>query len=195
MNSDAVNFAASDEADLVRLYFDRNEDAIRQTEARHGAYCHRIAYGILRDLQDAKECENDGYYRVWESIPPAVPACFRTFLGKIVRNLALDRRRARSAKKRPDSEALLLQELVEILPANSDPADDLLFAELTRKIGEFLRRLPREPRVFFIQRYWYGMNSSEIARSCGCTEQKVRTALSRTRKNLKKELEEEGYEK
>lgn len=193
MMPESKSFVDCDEPDLVELYFSRNEEAIRMTQQRHGAYCYRIAQGILRDAQDARECENDGYFRVWEGVPPAVPLCFRTFLGKIVRNLALDRKKRKNAEKRGEQETLLLQELMEILPSGEDPAEDSVYRELVERIGTFLRELPEEPRGFFLQRYWYGLSCGEIGKIFGCTEEKVRSSLYRTRKSLKKRLEQEGF--
>jgi RNA polymerase sigma-70 factor (ECF subfamily) len=188
------SFVGCDEPDLVELYFARNEDAIRITQQRHGAYCYRIAHGILRDDSDARECENDGYLRAWEAVPPAVPLCFRTFLGKILRNLALDRKKKKNAKKRVEQETLLLRELMELLPSGEDPSEDAVYGELVVLIGLFLRDLPEEPRIFFLQRYWYGLSSREIGKLFGCSEEAVRSSLYRTRQTLKKRLKQEGFE-
>ena len=43
---------------IVALYWDRNEDAIRETERKYGAYLSKIAYNILSDFEDGKECVN-----------------------------------------------------------------------------------------------------------------------------------------
>lgn len=55
---------------------------------------------ILPREADAEECENDVYMAVWRAIPPERPASLRAFLGKITRNLALDRYEREHAQKR-----------------------------------------------------------------------------------------------
>ena len=44
---------------IVALYWDRKEDAIRQTQQKYGAYLSKIAYNILSDFEDSEECVND----------------------------------------------------------------------------------------------------------------------------------------
>ncbi len=43
---------------------------------------------------------NDTYHAAWNSIPPTRPAVLKTFLGRITRNISLDRYDYNTAKKR-----------------------------------------------------------------------------------------------
>ena len=185
-------FSVTDEPELIRLFFSRDEAALEQTEARYGAYCYQIVYGILRDFHDAKECENDVYMELWRRIPPSVPTCFRTFLGRIARFRAIDFGRKKEARRSRSSDVLLV-ELAEVLPADVDPVREVLFAELCDMISRFLQDLPNELRIFFVQRYWYAMETKEIAKLHGCEDGKVRMALCRVRNDLRAYLEREGY--
>lgn len=56
--------------EIVRLYLDRNEKAIDQTGRKYGRYLGKIAYNILRNTEDCKECLNEAYFAAWNSIPP-----------------------------------------------------------------------------------------------------------------------------
>ena len=85
---------------IVELFFDRSEQAIVQTDQKYGFYCYSIAKRILSDPLDAEESVNDTYYSAWKLIPPRRPQRFSTFLGKITRNLAIDRWRKNTAEKR-----------------------------------------------------------------------------------------------
>lgn len=192
MSLETVTFDRSDEPELVRLYFDRDESALLRTEERYGAYCYHVVYGILRDLRDAKECENDVYLELWNSMPPSVPSCFRTFLGKIARNLAIDRRRTRRGRDASDEFSLILDELGEVATADS-PEQEVIYGELCESISAFLRDLPVEARVCFVQRYWYGLTVKEIAKVHNRSHAYVRMALSRIRRELREKLEQEGY--
>ena len=80
-----------DDAKIVQLYLDRDEQAIPETANRYGNYCTSIAKNILGNYEDAEECVNDTYLNTWNAIPPHRPKMLSTFLGKIVRNLAFDR--------------------------------------------------------------------------------------------------------
>lgn len=62
-----------DDRKIIELYFDRNEQAIRETDEKYGKLCHRIAYNILNDPEDSEECVSDTYMGVWNAIPPTRP--------------------------------------------------------------------------------------------------------------------------
>ena len=85
--------------DIIKLYNDRDENAISATRDKYGSYCYSIAYNILDNNEDVLEVLNDTYLAVWNSIPPESPRSFSSYIGKITRNLALKCYRANSAKK------------------------------------------------------------------------------------------------
>lgn len=54
---------------IVELYWQRSEDAIKETSAKYQAYLTKIAYNILSDFEDSRECINDTYLAAWNSMP------------------------------------------------------------------------------------------------------------------------------
>ena len=73
------------DAEIVDLYWERNETAIQQTQQKYGAYLSKVAFNILSDFEDSKECVNDTYLKAWNSMPPHKPSVLATDLGKITR--------------------------------------------------------------------------------------------------------------
>ena len=107
-----------EDARIVELYWERDEAAIAESSAKYGGYCYQIAFRILALREDAEECVGDTWLRAWEAMPPSRPGRLDTFLGKITRNLSLDRWRALRAQKRWQGQAeLALTELGDCLPA------------------------------------------------------------------------------
>lgn len=84
---------------IIQLYFDRSEQAIKETDAKYGGYCYSIAYNILTNSEDAEESVSDTYLSAWNAMPPRRPSILATFLGKITHRLAIDRWRYRNACK------------------------------------------------------------------------------------------------
>ena len=80
-----------DDSKFVDLYWERSEKAIVETSTKYGRYCHYIAYNILQNPEDSDECVNDTYIKAWNSMPPHRPNRLSVFLGKITRNLSLNR--------------------------------------------------------------------------------------------------------
>ena len=89
-----------EDSGILELYFLRNEQAIRETERKYGAYCKTIAGRILKNREDTEETVNDTWLSAWNAIPPQKPNCLQGFLGRITRNGAIDRWRRRTAEKR-----------------------------------------------------------------------------------------------
>lgn len=182
-----------DDKAIVNLYWERKPDAISETQKKYGRYCNTIAYNILNSREDAEECVNDTYIRTWNAIPPHKPDRLSTFLGKITRNLALDRYDYANAQKRGGTIPLALEELGECV---SDPAtgNDAIFDELALKtaLNGFLATLPPQTRNLFVRRYWYLSSIKEIAKDFGFSQSKVKVTLLRTRNSLKAYLEKEG---
>lgn len=105
-----------DDSKIIELYMERSEQAISETSKKYGRYCHYIAYSILHNDEDSEECVNDTYLRAWNSIPPKRPSKLQTFLGKITRNLSLNKWEKLSAEKRGAGQtSLILDELSECI--------------------------------------------------------------------------------
>lgn len=182
-----------DDARIIDLYWARAEEAIDETAAKYGGYCHAIAYNILGDREDSEECVSDTYMRAWNAMPPQKPNNLRTFLGKITRNLSLNKYEKNTAKKRGSNQVdLALEELQECIPSGETVEQAAEGTVIAGIIGEFLESLPPETRRIFMRRYWYLSSIKEIALDYGLGESKVKMTLLRARNGLKEALEKEG---
>lgn len=180
---------------IVALYWDRNEDAIQETARKYGSYLAKIAYNVLSDLEDSKECVNDTYLKAWNSMPEHRPRVLSSYLGKIARQLSIDVFRKRHAQKRYASEyALSLSELDDSFPGGGDPAQEVDAGLLDKAIHTFLRALPPDARNTFIGRYYFFDSLQEVANYCGMPEARAKSTLYRTRQALRTYLEQEGFE-
>ena len=89
-----------EDAAIVELYWQRAPEAIGHTQEKYGAYCLAIAGRLVPVREDAEECVNDTWLRAWNAMPTARPCFLAPFLGRITRNLALDKAAFESAQKR-----------------------------------------------------------------------------------------------
>ena len=178
--------------EIIDLYFARSESAIIETRAKYGGYCHTIAYRILLSNDDAEECVDDTYVKVWNAIPPERPRLFKSFLAKITRNLAINRVEYETAQKRNMPILSIMDEFYESIP--EEKADECDNIALKDAINSFLSGLDKRTRVIFMRRYWYMMSISEIAHSMDMSESNVAVTLYRTRKEFKEHLLVKGVE-
>ncbi len=180
--------------EIIELYLSRNEEAITQSANKYGARLRHIANNILNDMESAKECENDTYLKAWNMIPPHEPRNYLfAFMGKIIRNLALDRIKNDNRLKRHAIYCELTQEIQECIPAGKDPESDYDEQYLTELINDFLGTVSTEQRNVFIRRYWYFEPVPDICRRYGFSQSKVKSMLFRMREQLKEYLIKGGY--
>lgn len=177
---------------IINLYWNRTEQAITETSMKYGAYLRTIAHNILSNREDAKECENDTYMAAWNQIPPTKPQRLLAFLGKITRNIALDRYDYNKAKKRSGEFDLLLKELESCLPLSNDVEKLYEDRQIPIIINQYLESADYDKRMMFVRRYWYTDSISTIAKRYGYSESKVKSMLFRMRNELRNVLEEEG---
>ncbi len=179
---------------IIELYFARNEDAIGETDRKHGPACRRLALNLLQVREDAEECVSDTYHAAWNAIPPQHPDSLRAFLLRITRNLSVARLRAARAQKRYAGPDILLSELEECLPAREDTESVFGRAELVRLLTAWLQGLAPDDRALFLRRYWYGEAVKDLARELGAGENQTAQRMRRLRRSLRAALEEGGFD-
>lgn len=179
--------------EIIELYWNRDEAAITATADTYGNYCYSIAYNILCNNEDAEECVNDTWLNAWKSIPPQRPNRLSTYLGKITRNLSLNRYKLLTAQKRGKGQVeIALSELEGCVPAQTDMdqiADEMV---LVSAIEAFLFAQPRTECNIFVGRYWYLYSIRDLAVAYHMSKSKVASLLYRMRMKLKLHLEKEG---
>ena len=181
-----------EDSEIVSLFWKRSERAVAEAAGKYGAYCRGIALRVLGSAEDSEECVNDTWLRAWEAIPPQRPERLGAFLGKITRNLALNRLRQAGAEKRGGGQtAAALEELSDCLPAPGGVERSLEDRELAALLDRFLEGLRPEARRLFVLRYWYLYPVKELAQQLGHSESMVKMSLLRSRGRLKKLLEKE----
>lgn len=179
-----------DDEKIIKLFFDRSESAIKETDKKYGRFCNYIANHILRNFEDAEECVNDTYLALWNLIPPNNPDDLRAYIGALARNTALNRYDFNNAAKRSAITDTVLDEFCECISSDEPPLiDEIFFKEL---INKFLASLDKRSRTVFMQRYWYLCSVKEISSLLGMSEANVKVTLHRTRNKLKEILEKEG---
>ena len=113
-------------------------------------------------------------------------------MGRITRNLSLDRLRRRRAARRGGEAVLALEELSDCLPARETAESEFDRRELARALERFLGRLNERQRRLFLLRYWYLRPVKEAAAELGMRENAASAALFRLRRALRTFLEQEG---
>ena len=183
-----------EDKEIIRLYWERNERAIKETSVKYGRYCFRVAYNILLNKEDADESVNDTWFKTWECIPPHFPEVLATFVGKITRRISLNKWYYKTRKKRGGGQVCLaLEELEECISSDNEVEKLIEHKELLQLINTFLGTLPETERDLFVCRYWFFASIQELSEMFSFSESKTKSLLFRTREKLRMCLEKEGY--
>ena len=183
-----------EDSQIIELFLDRDENAVVQTEQKYTNYCRSIASNILGTREDTDEALNDTWLAAWNCIPPHTPSCLRTFLGRLTRNISLNKLRSENTQKRGSAEVrVVFEEVEEWLASDQDIEREISERALADTINEFLDGLNDTERNVFVRRYWYIQPISEIAEHHGFSESKVKSMLFRIRKKLYKRLKKENF--
>ena len=175
---------------IVELYWRRDEAAIRETDRKYGALLTGIATRFLHDEQDAEECRNDTYLGAWNAIPPTRPAVLPAFLTQIMRRVAINRYKERSAKRRVPSELTVsMEELSAVLGSGQTPETSLEAEELGRLISGYARGLPARRRYIFIGRFYLAEPVETIAGELSISVPTVYRELQSIKQGLREFLE------
>lgn len=181
-----------EDSEIIALYFLRDEKAIEKTDAKYGSFCRMIAFNILSVQEDAEECVSDAYWKAWNLIPPQKPRCFKTWLGKVTRNISLDLWRKNHRQKRYAGIEQLFDELDECIPSANDVESQIEKAELTVFLNRWLASLPKNDRILFMRRYWNGEPLNKLAHLYHMTPVSLANRMYCLRQKLKSALEKEG---
>ena len=173
---------------IIRLFFERSEQAITELSRKYGALCFQIADNILDDPQDAEECVNDAYLGAWNAIPPVKPDPLLTYICKIVRNISLNLYHRKEAAKRSSHYTIAMEEIEACIAATNAVEAEIEAVELAHIIERFLDTLTVENRVLFMRRYWFSDSCRDIAGLIGLTEKNVSVRLTRIREKLRQYL-------
>jgi RNA polymerase sigma factor (sigma-70 family) len=181
--------------EIVELFFQRNPDGIQAAQEKYGAYCLAVARNILGGEEDSQECLNDLWLRAWNAIPPQRPKLLKAWLGKVIRNLAINcREKAAAQKRQGDQYTLSLSELDECIPDPGTAEERTYVRELSVALNAFLATEAALDRKIFVSRYFYCETTVQTAEKLGLTQGQVKVRLHRCRERLRKYLRSQEFD-
>ena len=186
--------ATMSDEQIVALYWQRDEQAIRETDIKYKKFLLSVAYNILQDMYDSEECLNDTYIGAWNAIPPARPVLLQAFLATIMRRTAIDCYKSKKRQKRIASELTVsLSEVEDFISVDDDMYSQTDAKELGRVISDFVRSLSERRMYIFMSRYYIARPIKEIAKLLDCSESTVNKEIALIKRGLKEKLKKEGY--
>lgn len=173
------------DAALVRQVLAGNNAAFSALVDRYKNYVFAIIYPILHNRDDVEDAAQETFIKLFCSLPQYSQGSFKSWLGRISVNTAIDLKR----KKQRLGESLL-----EDLPDKYTPLERSAEEELldSNQVGleNLCRGLPERYRSVVYQYYFQEKSCSEIALDQGVAVRTIESRLYRSRKLIKENLRE-----
>jgi RNA polymerase sigma-70 factor (ECF subfamily) len=162
---------------LVARFLQGDGSAFDELVLRHRRAVYRLAYRLLRNHEEADDVSQEAFLRAYRALPGfRGDATFRTWITRIVINLALSARHPRVATV-PIEEAPAPKE---------DPSGEetVLKREVRRAVGD----LPPRQRQVLVLKVYEGMKFAEIAQVAGMSVGTAKATFFQAVRNLRSRL-------
>jgi RNA polymerase sigma-70 factor, ECF subfamily len=135
-------------------------------------------------VEDAKDIVQEGFVRLWEERAQIRPSgSIRSYLYRIVRNLAINERKRRDLHGR-----LKAREMDDLVPRSPTPVQALDAAELGEAVRVALDSLPDRRREAFMLAHFEDLPHREIAEIMEIAPQTVANQISAALGDLRRSL-------
>ncbi len=186
-----------DDTILVARVQEGDERAFRALFDRYHRRAYAVAYGVVKNPQDAMDIVQDGFVKVHRHIAKFQgTSSFYTWLYRIIMNLSIDHvRRRKNAKGVEYDDAVGREDdevagdgtlLPRILDAN--PAKTVIRRELLDKIQQALEELPEYHRAVIVLREVEGLSYEEMSQVLGVPKGTIMSRLFHARKKMQSAL-------
>jgi RNA polymerase sigma-70 factor (ECF subfamily) len=190
----------SSDEQLCRAVAERTPGAFDLLVERYQERAYRIAWSIVRDREEAKDCSQDAFIRLHEAAGSfAGQSKFSTWFYRILVNCCLDRQRRRRSWRRlvgwrdrraddPDEPDPVEQAAAPF----SDPADTLDTEQRMTRVWAMVDELSPQQRAAVTLSVREGLATKDIAAVLNVSEATVRVHLHRALSTLRRRLGEEA---
>ena len=188
----------ADDQELVAAAQGGDRRAFQTLYQRYERKVYAVAYGFLRNQEDALDVVQEAFIKVHRYLPNFEgQSSFYTWLYRIVANLCIDHIR-RSGRKRDvefddkirhdgagESSAKLIQ-----IAALGNPAEAVRNKEILKAVRESLSQLSDKHRSVIVMRELQGLSYADMAKSMECSKGTIMSRLFHARRNMQKLLKE-----
>ena len=190
----------SSDEELCRAVGERTPGAFDVLVERYQERAYRIAWSIVRDREEAKDCSQDAFIRLHEAAGSfAGQSKFSTWFYRILVNCCLDRQRRRRGwrrlvgwRDRRDDNPDEPDPVDRVAAPFTDPADTLAAKQRMSRVWALVDELSPQQRAAVTLSVREGLATRDIAAVLDVSEATVRVHLHRALSTLRRRLGEEA---
>ncbi len=169
------------------LESEQENDFLRKIYEDYRDEMYHVAYGILKNRQDAEDVVQDTFMALFANMgrmEEGSPRKNRNYILTIVKNKAIN---LFNSKKRLASKEVGEEALEDVF--DEEPDAKIMEMEKTEVIGEILKRMNQSYRDILLLQYYHQMDVVEIAEALGKSPDNVRHMSARAKNKMREMLE------
>ena len=178
-----------EETEIISRCQQGDQEALKEIFDKYHEKVYRIAYGVVRQREEALDVVQDVFIKLFRSIKNFKGRShFYTYLYRMAMNTAIDHKRKAGKQFMPS-----LDEEGSIQPsddAEKGPERVLLQKELEERVKLAMDKLPAEQKAALIFRDVEGLSYQEMAEAMGCSIGTVMSRLHYGRKRMQESLKD-----
>ena len=186
-----------DDLTLVNRCKEGDQQAFRLLVKRYERKVFQIAYGMLKDREEAMDVSQEAFIKVHRYLADFKgESGFYTWLYRITRNLAVDKIRSRRGETVAIDETVAQDEAELGQPGflstqlGTNPQKSTLRRELAEKMSAALQQIPEKHREILLLREVEGMSYEDLAQTLEIPKGTVMSRLFHARAKMQKLLQE-----
>jgi RNA polymerase sigma-70 factor (ECF subfamily) len=178
--------ANAHDRELISQLLAGDEAALRTAYREHASVVFGLAMRVLVNTVLAEEITQDVFVRLWEQPDRFEPerGTLRAFLLAIAHSRAVERVRAEASIRRRHESA----QRQPVVPANDDPARNLVVRDVQEAVRRALVALPEDQRRPIEMAYYEGLSYRDVAEALsepeGTVKYRIRTGMQKMRAAL-----------
>ena len=166
---------------------------------RYERKVYAVAYGFLRNQEDALDVVQEAFIKVHRYLPNFEgQSSFYTWLYRIVANLCIDHLRRSGRKRDVEFDDRLRHDgdqpeaAVALVPISAlgDPAEAVKNKEILAAVEESLAHLSDKHRAVIVMRELQGLSYADMAKTMNCSKGTIMSRLFHARRNMQKLLKD-----
>lgn len=188
----------ANDLELVDAAKQGDRRAFRILTQRYQRKVYAVAYGFLRNREDALDVVQEAFIKVHRYLEKFEGnSSFYTWLYRIVANLCIDHIRRNKRHRGVEFDDALRHDdndvpdpLTSTLQGLGDPTEMMRRKEIMSAFSDSLQHLSDKHRAVIVMREVQGMSYEEMAKAMDCSKGTIMSRLFHARRNMQKLLAE-----
>ncbi len=173
---------------LVKKAIKGDDDSFRSIVEKYQGLVYSICFNIAGHRQEAENLAQETFIQVYRSLSRYENKGFKSWIGKIATNKAIDWKRKRRLEN--EGKVVYLEDIEEISTESNLIYDELIQKENTKKLLELCNKLPEIYSTVLIKFYIQSKSYNEISKEDGISIKTVESRLYRAKHAIRRQWKE-----